>query len=336
MGAERLRKIQMGVESTAGTAVASTYIWRGKGMLFDEDDIQAIDENIGHHLPSDRSGKVALAAMCRFDPIAMTPEGLPHILSSALENIVTGTADGSASSGYTYEYAWTDVRTANAIKYRTLEMVTAQQTKEMEYSYVEEFTLSGDANGFHTMEAVWRGRQATNVTKTALTTITDVNNLAFGANTLYIDDGGGTIGSTDVSSSVLSYKLNVKTGWVPVYTFDDLYFTTVEYVGASATLDLTYRYNGTGVAEETARKNETVRLMRMDITGEAYGTAGSGTLFSGVKGVRIDIAGKYLAPVSIEEKDGYDIVRSTLTMGHNTTDDVMLAITVANELSALP
>jgi hypothetical protein len=335
MGAKKLRKIQMGIESTAGTAVAATEIWRGKGVMMLDDEKQLIDEEIAIHFPSDRSATPKLAASVKLDAIAATPEQLPVILSSAIKDVVTGSADGTASSGYTYAYVFDSAYAANTIKYRTIEGITAQQTKEMEYAFVEEFTISGDAAGLVTMECLWRGRQWTNVTKTALTTLVDVDELLFGGNALTIDNGGGTIGTTSVSG-LLSFKLTVKTGWIPVFEFDNVYFTDVDYVGATGTLDLTIKHNADAITEETAWDAETTRLVRMDLLSAAYGTAGSGTLFTGgKKGVRIDCAGKYVPSPQLEEQDGNDTEKYTLELSHNTTDDLFLAITCANELTAI-
>ncbi len=47
MGVKALRKIQIGKETTAGTAVAATTIWRGMGTIEDQREIRRIDEDVG-------------------------------------------------------------------------------------------------------------------------------------------------------------------------------------------------------------------------------------------------------------------------------------------------
>ena len=47
-GVKALRKVQLGLESTKGTAVAATALWRGTGTIEDKREVVFPDEDIGY------------------------------------------------------------------------------------------------------------------------------------------------------------------------------------------------------------------------------------------------------------------------------------------------
>jgi len=151
-------------EANAGTAVASTTIWRGLGVLDDKREIKFPDENVGIIGGTDRSYVSQLAGAISFESVEATFEQLPHILEAGVKLVGTGVADG-AGSGKIYAYPF-PTTALNTIKTYTIEGGDNQQAEEMEYAFVDSFKLSGNPGEALMMDAQWIGRQVTNTTFT--------------------------------------------------------------------------------------------------------------------------------------------------------------------------
>ena len=93
------------------------------------------------------------------DDTPATFEQLVYVLSGSISKVTTGVTD-TAGSGkiWTYTVAST---AAPTVQTYTIEMGDDQRVDEMEYAYVENFTLSGAKGEAVMLAAEWRGRQAT-------------------------------------------------------------------------------------------------------------------------------------------------------------------------------
>jgi len=198
-GVKPLRKIQLGLEATAGTAVAATTIWRGMGMIQDGIEPVQVEEDLGLLVPSDRSYVPYLAAEFEMDEVEATFEQLPYILSAGIEDVVTGAADG-VGSGKIYPYD-PPLAAAGAVKTYTIEGGDNAGAEEMEYAFVQDFKLSGKAKEALMMSATWLGRQVATSSFTAALSVPPVEEILFGKGKLYIDAGTSTIGSMVLAPS---------------------------------------------------------------------------------------------------------------------------------------
>src|SRR5262249_23481317 len=96
VGIKRLRRIQLGKESTGGTAVAATTPWRGgAGMLDDQRKIEEIEEWMGVIDGADRTSVVQLLGMLTLDDTPATAEQFQYFPVMAFGGSVTGSADGA-------------------------------------------------------------------------------------------------------------------------------------------------------------------------------------------------------------------------------------------------
>lgn len=332
MGIKTLRRLQMGRESTAGTAVAATTIWRGAGVLTDNRKIIKPDEDTGiaggknhSYIPYALSG-IKLAAT------PVTFEQLPHILEMAILT-ATPTKDG-AGSGYSYVYT-APTTAANTIKSYTWEAGDDQQEEEAEYCYCEEFSISGAPQEALMLEATLRGRQTTKSTFTASLTAPTVETALFGKTSLYIDAiNAAAIGTTAKAATLLGFKFTYKAGFSLIWGDGALYFVQPYYTGHEATLELTLLYNDIGEAQVDAMIAETPQLFRIRTIGAALT---GGTL--GTKAINIDCAGKYEAKPGLDDEDGLDTVKLKVLCSYDPAATNFLKsceITVVNELSTLP
>ena len=331
-GIKALRKIQLGRETTAGTAVAATTRWRGMGAIQDDRVVEFPEEDVGILSGTDRSYVSKLAASISFDSVPATFEQLPHIFEAGIMTD-TAAADGGGS-GYIYQY---DVPTtaANTIKTYTIEGGDNIQAEEMEYSFVKDFSISGNAGEAWMASANWTGRQVSKASFTAAgsASIPDVEEILTSKTKLYIDNATGTAGTTQVSNTVLSFDLSGNTGWQEVFTADgNLYFSFAKHTMPEFTLNVTFEHNSTAVAQKDAWIAETAKVLQLKGEGSAFTTAGTYTYKTAI----LELPGKWESFESLGEQDGNDIVSGTFRVRYNSDVGHAGRFIVVNDLSALP
>lgn len=327
-GIKALRKIQMGKETTAGNLVNSTTLWRGVGVLEDAREIKVVEEDVGYLSGLDRVYIPKLLAKLAMGNTPATFEQLPYLGEAGIKAVGTGVADG-AGGGKIYAYPMPTTQ-KNTINTYTLEGGDDQQEEECEYGFVEGFKLSGKGGEALMMSADWVGRQIALGTFTASLTPPSVEEILFGKGLLYVD--ATTIGTTVKSLTLLGMDVDVKTGWVAVFSADgELYFSFAKVTSPEVTLSITFEHDATGVAEKAAWRAKTRRLVRLKFTGSAVT---SGTAYN-AKTLLLDFGGKWDKFDKIGEQDGNDIVQGTLRARPSETDATFFTMTVVNALTAL-
>jgi hypothetical protein len=332
MGARQLRKIQLGQEVTPGTGVAATTIWRGGGSIKDESEIAFANEDVGVLGGVDRTYKPFIGSTIQFAPTEATFEQLPYILSAGIKNVVSGSADGAGTDMiYTYPMSSTS---QNTIKSYTIQGGDNSGAERMLYSYVENFTLEGQAFKSLMMSATWKGRGSAPNAFTAALTPPAVTTIPFGTGKLYLDAIGGTIGSTQVSSILRSMKLNFKTGIEPISSVENLYFTSHAIVDPKITGDLVFYLDTSSIAEKANWLAETARLMKLIWEGPTVGTPGS--TYS-KKSLILNFYGlKWLKFSELQEDNGHDVVTASFEARYDVTSADYFTAIVVNELASLP
>ncbi len=334
-GITALRKIQGGDESTSGTAVAASWIWRGTGVGNDGREVKHVGENVGQALPTTRNYTPKLGAEIVFDPVEATFQQLPYIFEAGVST-ETPTQDGTGS-GYIYAYAFPGTA-ENTIKTYTLEYGDNQLVQESDYCYVEAFKISGNAGEGVMVEATWRGRDVVDSSFTggaAAPTLTPGSHIVFGGSTLAIDAVDGTLGATTVSNTLLSFELDVVTGLTQKYTnqgkdFDFVYYNKDAF---KATLKMVYEHNASADAQRDLYEANTPRQVRLEFTGDAV-SDNTGATYNNWT-FQINAAGVYTA-FPVGDKDGNATVEAEMTIGHDLTASQGLDFLVVNEDSTLP
>ncbi len=330
MGVRVLRKIQLGDEGTAGTATASTQIWRGTGILNDETEIVNVEEDIGQFVPKPRNYIPSIGATLEMDEQPATYELIPYILAAGMESMTTGSLDGTSVPGYIWQFDMNNATAQTPLTF-TLEMGDDQRVDEMAYGFVEEFTISGASQEAVMMSANWRGRQATDAEFTTGLSLPTVEEIIYGEGKFFLDAAGGTLGDTPKTSTLLGFSLTVNTGKQAVWTADgDIFFTFLKSIAPEMTGELIMEHNATAEAEIAIARAGTAKLVRLTFEGTTFNTAGSS--FS-LKTLRIDMAIQYTEVPSIDEQDGDDIL--TFPFRVVDSDSTQLQIVVVNDQSAL-
>lgn len=331
-GIKSLRKIQMGAESTAGTAVAATGLWRGHGTIEDAREVKFTEEDIGYLSGVDRSYTPKLLAKLAMEPASATFEQFPYLCAASISNVVSGSADG-VGSGKIYTYT-APTTSKNTIKTYTLEGGDDQEEEEMEYSFVEDWTLEGKGGEALMMSANWLGRQVTVSTFTGAIALPSVEDIIFSLGKLYIDAVGGTIGTTQISSAFLGAKIRYKSGWVPVWTANgQKYFTFAKVTEPELTFDITFEHDADGAARKVDWRAETARKIRLQWEGSNLTTPG--TTYS-KKTLRLDCAAKIEKVTKLGEINGNDILTASFRSRYNSTAALFAQVVVVNEVAALP
>ena len=330
-GSRALRKLQLGDEVTAGTAVAASTIWRGMGVIHDIREVNFPEEDVGVLGGTDRSYIGRYWSELSMDAVEATFEQLPYILEAGVAE-ESPTQDG-AGSDYIYNYL-APTTAQNTIQTYTIEGGDDQQAEEFDYAFVQSFNLSGEGQGALMMSADWMGRETTNTTFTGALSIPTVEEIIVNDGTLYIDDSGGSVGSTAVSSTLFGIDLQWDTGLEAYWAVDGSKdFSLHKFTTDEIVLNLTYEHNASAVTEKAKYRAGDVRLIRLLFEGSAVATPG--TTYSN-KSLIIDLAGVYEDWSALEDQNGNDVVTATLRCRYSVADTLKADVTVVNELSALP
>jgi hypothetical protein len=328
-GVGALSKVQYGAESTAGTAVAASKIWPGPfAAIEDLAKVEVLEEAYGVYGGVGRTQKVAVGAKLVMPSQPATFETLPIIMAAGIDNAAATAAGPGGSSEYTYTADLSE-GTAETPKTFTLESGDNQAVEEMEYCFVEEFSLSGAIDEPVMLTATWRGRQVSASAFTAsLVTLAGVETIPFNGAQLYIDAAGAAFGNTAKAGTLIGFDLRFPTGFVPdELASAQLYFSTVKQVDHWPELKLTFDHDGTGAAEKAAWLAGTLRKLRLKFTGSLIG----GTTY---KTATIDLCGKWTSFEAISTDRGINRLTGTLKVVYSVTDTARGQFVVVNALSA--
>ena len=332
-GIKALRKLQMGKEDTAGTAVAATAIFRGvTGTILDNTEVTFPEEDIGYISGIDRSYIAKTEAGLSLGPMEATFEQLPYILNAGIYG-ATATTDETGGGIFTYNFpeVTSDYKVTTDLFTYTFEGGDNAQAEEFAYGFVSSFNLSGDAAQALMMSAEIIGRQVAPTSDNGFTgsiSIPSVEEILFSKGKLYIDPitSSTDLGQTQVSNQFLSMDFSVNTGWIPVYTADgNIYFSFVKSTPAEIVLTITFEHNTSAIAEKAYWKAQTARQIRLEFDGSAA-----------TKELLIDMAGKWDNFEKIGERDGNDIVSGTFRARYNATCTRFCSIVCRNNLASLP
>ena len=329
------RKIQLGLETTKGTAVAATTIWRGPGSdIEDRREMVFIDEDVGYIPNVSRSTVPKLLAGIAIPEAPATFEQLPYILAAGIKNVVSGSADGEGDGKI---YAYTFPTTAeNTTKTYTVEAGNIMQAYQLEYAFPTDFKLSMKPGEVIQMSSNWTGRQKTKTDFTAELSLPSVEEILGSNATLSIDDNDGSFGGTGVSNSLMGFELNIVTGLKPRFRGSgNLYFpaSVLDKKAFEVMLNVTFEYNASAVGEVDNFEDEITRLIQLKAEGSAFSTGG--TTYS-KKTLLIQIAGLWEKFEVVDEQDGNDIVTGIFRGTYEPTAAEFGGITVVNELASLP
>lgn len=334
-GIKSLRKIQIGQEASAGgtTDIAST-IWRGMGVITDLRETTFPEEDIGILGGTTRSyvamagGEISLEGDATF-------EQLPYIFNAGVYNTTATTDSGS---GYIREWTVQNVSTdpieSTDLQTLMFEAGDNNEVETMRFGFVREFNITGNAAEAMAVSAIVQGREVTGgQSYTAGLSVPTVESILFSKGKLYIDPSSDTIGTTQVSNTMIAADLSMITGWQAVMTADGrIDFSFIKRIADEITLAITYEHNGSATAEKAAWRAQTERAIRLIFEGTALTSAGTYTY----KTFIIDLWGKYSSFDALTDLDGNDTVVANFRAAYSSTAANKARFTVVNNLATLP
>lgn len=328
-GVKALRKIQLGRETTAGTAVAATAIWRGLGTIEDQTVVTFPQEDVGILSGTDRAYIAKDGGKLDMEAVEATFEQLPYILEAGVKAVNTGATDtGGSGKVYTYVYPTTAENTINTY---TVQGGDSAGGEVFDFGYVESFKLSGKGGEAVKVSATWLGQSVTPQAFTSPLSLVDVEEILFSKGVCFID--ATTIGTTTKSNTLMGMDFDSPTGWRPIMAADGaLSFTGIKNVGPTPKLQITFEHDATSIAEKAAWKAKTRRLIRLQFSGSALTTAGTFTY----KTLRLDMGGKWEKFDKIGEQDGNDVVTGTFRVCPDSAGANFCTVTVVNQVAVLP
>lgn len=332
-GSYALSKIQLGQEGTPGNGVAASTIWRGMGSIDDEREPQFPDENIGLISPTNRSYIPQHGGAISFASVPATFQQLRYLFEASIA-AATPTADGAGTDYiYTYDAPTTAVASPRTF---TIEAGDNQQAREMEHGFITDWTIEGSAGEAVMMSAEWQGEGPTKTTFTAALTIPTVYDMLFQLFKIYIDDVGGSFGTTQLTETLLSFSMSYSSGLIRKYTADgSLDFSFIQSTRPELEVSVVFEHNATAVAEQDNWEAGTPRLLRLENTHNANQFATPGTAYTYPTFIA-DIAGTWTDFEPLGEQDGNSIVAATFRGAYDPTAAAFAQFVLAVEEATLP
>lgn len=331
-GIKALSKIQLGREVTPGTEVVATTVWRGMGALADNLEFVEVEEDIGFISPVNRTYISKFEGGITFVDTPATFQQILHLLDAGIGSNA-GVADG-AGTDFIYTYTLDTTAQTQVLKTYTVEGGNNQQEEQGLFGLVQSFSLTGVGGEALMMSADWVTRQINPGTFTGSVSVPVVEEVLFSKGKLFLDAVSGTIGTTQVTNTLLAGTVDVTTGNVVKYTADgSLDYSFQQFTMPEILVSVTFEHNASAVAEKLNWRNETPRLARLIFEGSTFATPG--TAFS-VHTLIVDLAGKWRSFDELGEQDGNSIVTGVFRGAFDATASFFAEFKVANELSAVP
>ncbi len=335
-GVTKERRMQLGGEATAGTAVAATALFRGPAnSILDNRPVEHPDENVGYNVDMGRVYTPNIGAEYDMPDCPVTFEQGPYIPNASIHSLMTGVADGGTSTAKIYAFPFSTKQADHTFKTFTVEAGNNNLAHEMEYAFIDKWGISGAPKQALMWKGVhWIGRQRTSTTFTGSLTPPSVEEVLFQKGKIYLNDSGATIGTTQKTGTWLGFDFNVASGLVPVWTGDgNLYFIFVKPTGIKASGTLTVEDDATASGLETDWVANTRKMMRLEFAGSA--TGGTGGTYS-TKLLRLDMALTIDKIDILQSVNGNDTKKINFTAVNSLTDSLFVNLTFVNLLATIP
>lgn len=325
-GVVSLEKLQLGIETTAGTLVAAdTVIPVENGGTFEPIiDRQHLDEAQGvramvQHLDVSKGSRITYRHSLDYE----------NILFPLNCGLKSDTPTGTGPYVWTINPDPTVVEALNAatFEFRVFDGSTAHLQREVGFGTCESFTIDINANQPAMLEASFFGRKSQASTFTASQTAIAATKIPSNLFTVYIDDSWANLGNTQKSGLVRTARLQVNTGRAPDYTLDgrtDLDMTQLqsgEDISGTFTMSCEYTAAGDTEYDNWEAGESDIEFIRLNAT-------------DGAKILQIDMAVRYTS-VSFTEEDGLRMLNLTGDLVYDATSTEQINFVITNSVAAI-
>ena len=324
-----MNKTALGRESTFGTGVAATTLWRGPfSMVEDASEVVTVDENVGLLVQAERTYFTKHMGRLAMPSTELTFEQVCHILEAGVK-----TVSPTGTNPYTRAYSYPTDNTVPTPKSYTIETynnLADVDALEMNGCLVEEFTFEGNAREAWKMSGTWFGRRPVTTTPTSLSTLVTVEEALIPKTLLYIDATGGTVGTTQKTGVLMGAQVRVRTGLVPLPVGDgNLYHSTYKWTKPEITYTLTVELEDDSSASvvktaRAARDAATVQLIKLSCSG------------SSSRAFVLQWAGVHDSVGDYTNADGNTTVQVSGHAVYSSADTLFWSCAVTNALASVP
>lgn len=270
-----LNVCQLGKETTPGTPVAATTIWRSPfGGWNDDRTTETVEEDVGTF---GNSGRVVDTMLGIKIP---APAGVAHFeqIPYWLEGCC-GAATPTGSGPYVYAYSAPTGDTPPTLVARTMRIGNKQVTSDVgifSFCLPMEWEISGKQGELWKTSGTWMSpKKESSGTFTSSLALPAWEPMQFGKTLLYIDATGGTVGSTQKTGVLMGFSLKYspQIEWVPVG--DGNLYSTAYKIGKpliTFTMDLELQEDsGVSVVavERAIYDSKAFRLLQIKCSGAA-------------------------------------------------------------------
>lgn len=298
------RKIQIGLESTRGTAVAADKLLIGALTMTPEAIWHRPVDERNSLAEFKRSILVAQKSTLRFEGDA-TYDQLIDFLSMAVKGAISPATVETTGRVWTFTPNTTSKNVQDSYTFEYGDNVQAWETA---FTMISNLELSIALNEVMTVRADMFGKLAAKTSFTgAITTPTSVTEVVANHMKAYIDGTWANLGSTEKATLVAGATVRLATGVTPVkYADGSLDMSAVSESKTHLELDLDLISSTAFVTEYDAYIAGTDRAIRLELTGPI---AVGSTNYK----VTIDCFGRYVnAPELFGERDGENMIRLQL------------------------
>lgn len=327
MGEVALRKLQAGIETTRGTAVAATRKVYATANMTKDVALMAPMEDRGTFVRNYRSVQgVTEAAMTA--EAGASYEDLAWWFQLMLKGGVTGVVRGITA----YDYTFVPSGTTDDLKSATFEWGDETQAFQMPYGMVDSWSIEGTTGDFWKLNATLIGSDMAPITFTAALgdrIVEDVNmyltKLAIGV--------PGAVPSSYMTGRFISFKLSGNNGLARKY-FADGAAPTIGGMGRAKrelTLELTFEGNAATITERGVWVTGTSRVARIT----ALGSVIAGSTGSIQRTVDIVFPGRWQG-FAVGDRDTNTIFTAVMRNEYDATLAYDISAVVTNAVAALP
>ncbi len=341
-GQKAFRKIQIGVESTHGTAVAATEVMLGTLSVKPSDQVW--------HKPEQDRGVLAMNVETPFEvskEIELDFEGelydslLVLLASIGIRGNVTPTQPDD--SGEPNHYLWlfeptlTSPNTpdaTNGIETFTVEYGDNIQAYEVEYLFLTSLEISGTVNEAIMVSATFMGRQVGEVSFTGSLSAPSASYFAFNNSQLYIDTTYANLGTTAKTGVLRAFTWTYESMFTPLFAADgSLFFSGIKEDKKKIDLELTFWRDDTITeAEFDKYQAQTTSYIRIALNSDTEMDSGQ----DNPEYVYLDGAFKYTEFPAIDDESGTSVITVTAESFYDVTSSKMFGVSIGTTMDALP
>ena len=346
-GIQPLTLVQVGKESTAGTAVAATRRVLTRSATYRQQQIQEMFEG---QLSGSLARAVTKPELTRQHSQleVATDLDFEQVLLPLLSGYKGGVTPSSPGSGEARLWTFAPSQTAPSVDSYTLEFVvddgSTKQAVEAPFGITSSFEITGGVEALPQITYAMDARASKDVTYTSGIALPGMAN-EFAANlrwTVQMDDTWANIGNTSISGQVYGFTWSQSPLVMPQYYLDgrsDLDFSGVEPQTRTTTVSIECTYD-TGasnfVETEMGKKDSgTIRFLQLYLQGAAFGTPDTAhNRFIKLRGCFVH------ADDSMEElgtdRDGNSVVTMSLLSQYDPTGGIDTNVLVQNNVASFP